>query len=82
MVQSQPAASLEGGDDDDKTKTKLRAHSPQVNFTDNADLAVKIKLEYTWSTYDRLLFWLTGSKSIWSYVGQYFLTFLIFLSSL
>jgi hypothetical protein len=44
--------------------------------------------KYTWSsTYDRLAFWLTGRKSIWSYVGHIFinsifLTFLIFLSFL
>jgi hypothetical protein len=29
---------------------------------------------YTWSTtYDRLPFWLTGRKSIWSYVGHIFI---------
>jgi hypothetical protein len=30
--------------------------------------------DYSWSsTYDRLLFWLTGRKSIWSYVGHIFI---------
>jgi hypothetical protein len=31
-------------------------------------------MKYTWSsTYDRLPFWLTGHKSIWSYVGHIFI---------
>jgi hypothetical protein len=42
-------------------------------------LAIKNQLRlhksilYTWSsTYDQLPFWLTGHKSIWSYVGHIF----------
>jgi hypothetical protein len=48
-------------------------------------LFLQYETVYTWlSTYDWLLFWLTGCKSIWSYVGHIFINsifnlFIIFI---
>jgi hypothetical protein len=61
--------------------------NPGLRGCNRAAWAMTRPKVYTWSsTYHRLPFWLTGRKSIWSYVGHIFvnssfITFLIFLSS-
>jgi hypothetical protein len=59
-----------------KTKSRLTlSHSRTLHFLLIHFIRVnKSFSRYTWSsTYDQLPFWLTGHKSIWSYVGHIFI---------